>query len=202
MSMALKHGMNKRKKMAKGGDIKHDNSFTPGGVHLDLKDAGGAARRGTSMAGEHVRGAAMAKEAGQHKAHASRTESAKNLHREAHEKLKGERGKDRTNMADGGEVKSDDHPTSTATIDKDKADEATKSMRKAFGFASGGLVDRAMAKRKASATPPGADQTEDDFDVLDEDDDLDSSYTGADSGDEIGEDDIVSRAMKKRKKSA
>lgn len=109
--MAIKYAMNK-KKMAKGGDIKSGNTggndtpyYGKNNVQPDVSrgDWGGGAKRGTSLAGEHVRGAAMAKENGQHKAHASRTESAKNLHKEATSNLKNDKG-DRKNLAEGGDV--------------------------------------------------------------------------------------------------
>jgi hypothetical protein len=62
--------------------------------------------------------------------------------------------------------------------------------------------------RVANDTPVTADFEKNDFDDLAKDDDLESSYTGANSGDEIGDDqededrhDIVSRIMKSRRKT-
>lgn len=79
---------------------------------------------------------------------------------------------------------------------------------------SGGMVDRIMKARCMSkggmvandTSRESADQEPNEFDDLVLRDDLDSSYTGADSGDELGnaaEDmddrDIVARIMKSRK---
>lgn len=160
--------------------------------------------------------------------------------------------KKKKKMADGGEITP--QPTSTATIDPKKAADVTASMRKAFGYAEGGMtddddngmemlepekpasvsggyasggfvgkeeasgygdeiVDRIMRKcyskggMVANDTPPIADSEEADYDDLALRDDLESSYTGANSGDELGDaqededrHDIVSRIMKSRAK--
>ncbi len=75
-----------------------------------------------------------------------------------------------------------------------------------------GIVDRIMnrfAKGGAVAndTPPVADFEENDFDVLPEMEDTEADETGAEDGDDLGneqmeedEDDIVNRAMKSWKK--
>lgn len=192
MSMAMKYAMQKRANkggcsgpgcagcgdamcMAEGGDT----SGTPGGVHADIsrKEWGGGARQGTSLAGEHVRGAKMAHDAGHHKAEAARMGSAKNLHREALDKLKGDKT-DRKYLAEGGEV--DD--------------------------GSDGIVDRIMKRfAKGGEVEPVADFESNDFEVEPTGDDF--SETGANSGDELGDeaedddrDDIVSRVMKSRGK--
>ncbi len=81
-------------------------------------------------------------------------------------------------------------------------------------LASGDVVDRAMAKRCskggmiANGTPPVADGESADYDVLSDDHDLDADYTYENSGDADGDDkvesesdDVVSRAMRKRKDS-
>lgn len=77
------------------------------------------------------------------------------------------------------------------------------------------MIGRMVSKRKkmseggmvANDTPPKADFEDNDFDDLVLDDDLEDHYTGANSGDEIGnkqedEDqrDIVSRVMRSRAK--
>lgn len=75
------------------------------------------------------------------------------------------------------------------------------------------LVGEIMAKhyseggRVANDTPPIADSEEADYDVLPEEDDLAFHYTGANSGDEIGDeqededrDDVVSMAYRSWKK--
>ncbi len=74
------------------------------------------------------------------------------------------------------------------------------------------IVDRVMAKKYskggmvANDTDPSADALPNEFDDLVLRDDLESSYTGKDSGDELGNaqmdddnDDIVSRVMRSRK---
>lgn len=188
MSLHMAYALKKRQKMASGGAVceacrggrcmEHggmmsEGGAVEGGAHADVsrKEWGGGARRGTSLAGEHVRGANMAREAGQHRAEASRMESAKNLHRE--------------NLSE------------------------MRSAKKPNLYAGGGLVDRIMAKRMseggmiANDVEPIADDEPNDFDVLPEEDDLESSYTGANSGDEDGglaEDDMIDRIMLKRKK--
>lgn len=104
----------------------------------------------------------------------------------------------RRKMAEGG-------CTSSATVDPQKAADATASMRKAFGYAKGGLVDRIMDKRGAK---PMADGESADFDYMDERSAGDAAdYTDANSGDELGdamvEDDdrdMVSRIMRSRSK--
>lgn len=122
-------------------------------------------------------------------------------------------------MAEGGEVKEKSkygqiktpgHPDPDRLrrldqweIDNKQGKYAPKKM------AEGGLIDRIMAKRMseggliANDVEPIADDEPNDFDVLPEEDDLESSYTGANSGDEDGglaEDDMIDRIMLKRKK--
>jgi hypothetical protein len=69
------------------------------------------------------------------------------------------------------------------------------------------MVGRVMKRRMseggviANDTPPVADGESADYDVMDTDDDLSMTETGANSGDELG-DDRVSRAMKRRKGTA
>jgi uncharacterized protein (DUF305 family) len=92
------HGMDACERCyAHGGD----SGATPGGTH-DVFDHSKKDHRGTSVAGNHVRGANMAKEAGQHRAHHSRMESAKALHREASAKIKAQGV--RNVYAEGGDV--------------------------------------------------------------------------------------------------
>lgn len=103
-------------------------------------------------------------------------------------------------MADGGPV-----------VDPEKAKQAEESMRKAFHFSEGGesgsgfsddMVDRIMKHRYAEGgkvEEPVADFESADFDYLDHVDiPTEANYTAKNSGDEDG-DDLVSRAMKKRK---
>lgn len=126
MSMAVKYGLMKRAQkskaceehgmpdcemchggmMAEGGEVDDSDSMTPGGTHRDLSEFHNGRNLGMSAAGAHVRGAAMAKKAGQHRAEASRIDSAKNLHREALDKLKSAK---RPHLyAEGGEVDDSD----------------------------------------------------------------------------------------------
>ncbi len=207
MSMAIKHAMNKRK--VKSGNTGGNDTpyYGKNNVQPDVSRGnwGGGADAGTSLAGEHVRGAKMAKENGQHKAHASRTESAKNLHKEAISNLKNDKG-DRTNLAEGGEV-TDPQPS--------KADDMASSMRKAFNFAGGGdvdcmacrggtcmehggLVDRIMKKRGSVEEAPN------DFDELDVEPAPEADYPGSNEhGDaELDENDhdLISRIMRSRAK--
>lgn len=122
-------------------------------------------------------------------------------------------------MADGGAVR--------PPVDPEKAKRAESSMRKAFGYSDGGMcahgssscaechsdgdmVGRIMKSRGgmiANDSEPEADFESAEFDDLANRDELESSYTGANSGDEIGnsqEDDdrsdIVSRIMRSRSK--
>jgi hypothetical protein len=109
-------------------------------------------------------------------------------------------------MADGGEVAQDPGPP----VDPDKAKKAEESMRKAFGYADGDMVERAMQKRMAESgeEEPVADFEDNDFDRMDQiGEEHDADYSGANSGDEDGnaaldedEDDLVMRAMMKRHK--
>lgn len=90
-------------------------------------------------------------------------------------------GQDRTNLAEGGEV--------------------CKACGGGSSMAHGGMVDRIMKSRGgqiANATPVVADFEDNDFDDLVlRDDDLEAVYTGANSGDELGNDqhDIENRTM-------
>ncbi len=181
------------RKMAKGGDVKSGNTggndtpyYGKNNVQPDVSRGnwGSGARRGTSLAGEHVRGAAMAKENGQHKAHASRIESAKNLHREAIHNIKSDK-KDRTNLAEGGCVSCADGTC----------------------MEHGGMVDRIMAKRYAKGGEVTADELPNEFDEQELEPAEEFSYTGANSGDELGNEamdendrDLISRIMRSRAK--
>ncbi len=105
-----------------------------------------------------------------------------------------------TCKADGGEV--EPHPTSTATIDQDKADKAAKSMRDAFHFADGGVVDRIMKARKGESADEHPNDFENPIDVPD-----DADYTAENSGDNLGNEaldendaDLIRRIMRSRAK--
>lgn len=178
MSMALKYGMNKRKKMADGGEVTEEERKRA----MDLRQAN--PRTGPGKRPNPINPLDMIKPT---------PEDASKI-------LKP--------YAEGGIVKSpngDDDYTIA-----DPVPMAEKSCIKKSRYAHGGLVERILDRRGSgpglpSAKPHGADPTEDDFDVLDEADDLDFSYTGANSGDkddDAAEDkdrkDIVSRIMRSR----
>lgn len=179
-SLAIAYQMKRKKKMAKGGDVK--------GVHRDQMS------KGKSLAGEIVRGA---REGGKEK-HQSMNELAKTLHEEKLEELKGMKGP-HGNYAEGGEV---DGPVS---------EEEAKKFAKGAGFADGGEVTCPHCTKTfshggqvANDDMMLADTLPNEFDDLVLDDDAPvHKYTGKDSGDEIGgpsKDDIVAKAMLKRKK--
>jgi hypothetical protein len=117
-------------------------------------------------------------------------------------------------FAEGGDIGLQDDPTQKR---KDTAD----SMRKAFHFAEGGeahhdkddIVDRIMLKKfshgghVANDVEPMVDGEEAQYDDLVKDDDLDFHYTGANSGDDLGDEredydrkDIVAKIMASRAK--
>lgn len=118
-------------------------------------------------------------------------------------------------MAEGGEVAMDDTPMSA----EERKKRLEASMRKAFHYAKGGdvecdyddeMVGRIMKSRGgmiANESEPVADFEENQFDDLVLRDSLEFSDTGANSGDEIGDDqededrkDIVRRIMRSRSK--
>ncbi len=205
MSMAVKHAMNKRK-MAKGGEAKRgEEKSQPGhsetghekGIHTNAA----VSHRGTekSMAGI---GARNYKASGWDRSKKFAVDEHKKVISEMHEM----KSKDRTNLAEGGEV-TDPQPS--------KADDMASSMRKAFHFAEGGdvdcmacqggacmehggLVDRIMKKRGAVEEAPN------DFDVLDLEPAPEADYPGSNEhGDaEVEEDerDLVARIMRSRAK--
>lgn len=122
--------------------------------------------------------------------------------------------------ADGGEVE-DPHPTSTATIDPDKAAAMQAAMRKSF--AEGGdvhemdMIDRIMKQRNSSdancyseggevaneTSQESASMEPHEYDVLVKDDDLEGHYSGSEEIGDAREDedrrDIVARIMRQRK---
>lgn len=109
--------------------------------------------------------------------------SAKKEHHRVLKEMHEMRGKDRKHLAEGGDVGEDDM--------------ISRIMQK--HYSEGGML--------SNQTPVTADFEDNEFDDLVKDDELDSSYTGSDSGDEIGdaqedEDrrDIVSRIMRSRAK--
>ncbi len=207
MSMAIKYAM--KKKMAKGGDVKDDGSMTPGGVHRPVHGSSTKPEKtrgsGMSAAGEHVRSAHRLKnepyekhsylksQESAEKVAGSRTESAKNLHKEALGKLKSDKG-DRTNLAEGGDVE-------------------CMACKGGTCYEHGGMVDRIMRKRMskggevANDTDMSADMEPNEFDDLVLDDDLEFHETGANSGDHLGNEemdendhDLISRIMRSRAK--
>lgn len=172
-SLAIAYRLKRKaehQKMAEGGPVE-------GGVHADVssKEWGGGARRGTSLAGEHVRGATMAKEKGWDKAAASRTESAKNIHRENLNEL---RSAKKPNLyadggivdrimskrySEGGMIANDDEPiadTEPNDFDvlpqEDELEEhytGANSGDEDGGLADDDMIDRIMLKRKKDRMP-------------------------------------------------
>lgn len=175
MSMAIKYAM--KKKMAKGGDVK--------GVHTAWSENVKDHSAGRSWAGQHVRGANMAKEAGQKKAEPARKQGAKNEHHRVLGEMREMRDKDRTNLAEGGCVSCADGTC----------------------MEHGGMVDRIMRKRMAKGGEVTADELPNEFDEQELEPAEEFSYTGANSGDELGNDemdendrDLISRIMRSRAK--
>lgn len=126
-------------------------------------------------------------------------------------------------MAKGGMVDDEDKPVADyadVQLMDPKLDEldnpyaeGMKEKSMSGAYAKGGMVDRIMAKRMseggmvANDDMPEADFKKADFDDLSLRDDLEYEYTGANSGDELGDkgederrSDIVSRIMKSRSK--
>lgn len=186
MSMAIKYAM--KKKMAKGGEA---------GVHAPHKSSVGGGK-GESEAGDHTRWAQAERTSGNAGQASARNMMAKRSHQKVLGELHSMKGKDRTNLADGGEVKPDDD-------DDDSTDES------AFvnaSYAKGDMVDKIMAKRMAKGGDVTADAESNDFDVLDEmGEHHEADYTGANSGDGFGnaemdenDRDLISRIMRSRAK--
>ncbi len=206
MSMALKYGMKKRQ-----GKPKRDANETgvhksgSGGMHSSA--AGDLARVGKSLKDKGER----ARVYGEKEAGEGATEASKKLHREKLAELKSDK-QDRTNLADGGEVK--------PIVDPDKSKEMADAMKKAFRFARGGevgcamceggrcmehggMVDRIMAKRQ----PDLADFKPNEFDELELDPAPSPPHSGDDYGDDLGNEalhendrDLISRIMRSRAK--
>lgn len=179
MSMALKYAM--KKKMAKGGAVREAGVNAP--VHGSSTKSEHERGSGMSQAGEHVRGAQMAKENGMAAAHGARIAMAKRNHQKTLSEIDSMKGKDRTNLAEGGCV----------------------SCAAGRCMAHGGLVDRIIDKRSAK---PDADFESNDFDALDDMSIPDEAdYTGENSGDDEGNEtlddadqDLVSKIMRSRAK--
>ncbi len=212
MSMAIKYGMQKRAKAA-GACSAHGaqdcgECMAEGGqVHekLDYTELKPGDRKGQSRAGVEVREAKRQRGYGDadSESRAKRAEGrAKDEHHAVLHDLKESGKKDRKNLADGGYVDDEPHPTSTATIDQDKADKAAKSMRDAFHFADGGVVDRIMKSRKGESADEQPNDFENPIDVPD-----DADYTAENSGDNLGNEaldendaDLIRRIMRSRAK--
>ncbi len=102
---------------------------------------------------------------------------------------------DSADMAEGGMA--EEKESGYGEMPDEDSDPVGRAMKKRYS--KGGMV--------ANETPITADFEDNEFDDLVKRDDLESSYTGADSGDEIGDKqedddrkDIVSRVMKSRAK--
>lgn len=202
-SLAIAYSMKKKaKKMAMGGEMK----------------SGYQEHEGNTQRPDEAAIMEAAKLLNQHMVHAEDSGLNSEVDKEMEEDSKDFSQLDR--YADGGEV-------------TDERAAAAKRMREAFastsgspaptpspaapiasGYADGGLVDKIMAKRKMMSqggkvandgSEDLADFSPNNFDDLVLRDDLESSYTGANSGDSLGdaqEDkdraDIVARILKQR----
>ncbi len=154
---------------------------------------------GTSEAGFWARGEKATDGAFNHRA----LSNAKHEHQKVLSEMKEQRGKDRTNLADGGDVK--------PVVDPDEAKKMAAEMKKAFHFAKGGdvscamcqggncmehggIVDRIMEKRR----PVTADEMPNEFDELELEPAPSPPHSGKDYGDDLGED-MISKIMRKRR---
>ncbi len=215
MSMAIKHAMNKRRRMAEGGQV-HET--------LDYTEMKPGERKGQSRAGVEVREAARQRGYGDadSMARAKRAEGrAKEEHRAVlHDQKKMKKphlyaeggqvlGKIFSGMASGGGSSSGgtkgqstdkadssdnfEHPsTSTPVTGSYAKGGECHACKGGTCMEHGGLVDRVMRKRMskggmvANDTEPEADSESADFDYLAEHDDLAFHDTGANSGDRDG----------------
>lgn len=165
MSMAMAYALKKRsKKMAEGGRAEHE------GVNKETSRY----RPGESMAGTHTRAAADPSRS--HSEREYNRGKAKDTHHAVLSGMQSQRGQDRTNLAEGGDI-------------------VSKAMAKRM--AKGGVVSNDDEDRDVEFE-------KDEFDDLEKDDHLEASDSGSDEiGDERLEDDdrdIVSRVMKSRRK--
>lgn len=178
MSMAMKYGMMKRAEKA-GACPGPD---CPGCSSAQCMAEGGMVHEAEKTDRNSKADQGMSK-AGEH-ARYGELHKARDLHLGVLTTLEGEKKRDRKYLAEGGEVSDDD--------------------------GSDGIVDRIMKRfAKGGAVEPVADFEKNDFDVMDTEMDpgTDADYTGANSGDEIGDEqedddrkDIVGRIMKSRSK--
>jgi hypothetical protein len=220
MSMAIKYAMKKRaKKMAKGGESTEtsaSNRQNQKGVHQSITrgDAG------TSVAGGYI----------PKHGYGANVETAKRLHRE---KLAEMQSMKKPNLyADGGFIEEEDasgfvdHEGNDVKHDGAAIAEDDRDLNQhgaedhgpmGVAHAFGDMVDRVMRKRysKGGMIANGGDDDLDqmadgdpnNFDDLALRDHLESSYTGKNSGDELGDEqededrhDMVARIMKSRAK--
>jgi hypothetical protein len=222
MSMAIKYAM--RKRMAKGGmcaegcDMDHAHNYADGGdikgvhkprnyrvTHEEVPTMHSERHEGESLAGQYAK--------------AGYKEHAKQSHEDVLSEMKSMKGKDRKYMAEGGDVDAD-----KLSEDIDSATWIGNPKRPpSSSYAEGGevdeghdLVDAIMLKRKgnspgaeANRTGPMTDFEDNQFDDLVKDDHLDSEadYTGANSGDHLGNEamderdhDLISAIMRSRRK--
>ncbi len=205
MSMAIKYAMAKKaRKMAEGGCPGPDCPGCSSAVcHGGMMAEGGEVKftepkvdRGEPEHARNQKGNRQHAMKGVHTPYYYGTESghsgsSKEKHKENLSYLKSDKT-DRKNLAEGGMVDDDDKPDRSGHV--------------SGSYAEGGdMIDRIMRKRSGE---PVADFEPADFDVLDEIDvPDDANYTGANSGDELGDGredddrrDIVARIMRSRAK--
>jgi len=232
-SLAIAYALKRRaKKMAEGGEVgdeKHrrDNETS---VNKPLSTS----KPGTSMAGHHVRAMKHGKdkEYNREVAISEHKNTLKKLRGQESPELYAEGGVvpdespdvsgtglkfdgDTPKIDSDDEFKTAVQPTSIAGMNAHGGEicEACEGGHCTEHIGGDSAVDRIMAKRYsqggrvANDTPPLADSEENDFDDLALRDDLESSYTGKNSGDELGnahtheqDEDTISRIMRSRAK--
>ena len=180
----------KRRNMAKGGDVGVQRAY-------DTTRSDEGRGSGTSEAGMHVRGANMAKEAGQTVAEPARKMMAIRSHQKTLSEMESMRGQTRQNLAEGGEACQACRGGNCMEHGGDIVDRVMRRMSEGGEIANDGELER-------------ADEQTAQFDDLVERDDLAEHYTGANSGDELGhpsevtnedEDDMVERILKRMRQT-
>lgn len=189
---AIAHAMKKkRNKMAEGGEVNENVK----GVHNTS-----SVDQGMSSAGFDV---AKAKRAGGlHPDYKSeKLEDAKGKHHKVLGELVSMKKPNLKGLAEGGEVESAEMGEESPMSKGDMYDDLVDRIMMHKSYSEGGMVANDVGDGEV------ADEKENQFDDLVLDDDMDFSYTGDNSGDEIGNEqededrhDIVSRMMKSSRK--
>lgn len=189
MSMAIQYSMQKRaKKMAKGG------AMCEHGKSMCEMCHGGKMAEGGMVGEEEASGYLQMPKEHERKDHAAMMEDDRMLDQHGTEEV-GAMGMEEDNEPQHERMVS--HPLENQDDHEDMVGRIMRQRTK--HFSKGGQV--------ANDTPITADFEKNQFDDLVKDDDLEQHYTGANSGDEIGDEqededrrDIVARIMKSRRK--